>query len=114
MSIVKKILRFLGIGRKGGVDDWLGHEVDVLWLEAKERFPYIIANIKEGIRTVESEDLSGGEKAVKVAINVMQTAPAVLQNLPEAKAFFVHAVTETFANGLDELRSEAGKLIGKL
>lgn len=110
MSIFKKILRFLGLGKDG----WADNAIDGLWIETKAKYPELVKNIKEGIAAVESEELSGGEKAVKVAVEVMESAPLVLQALPDAKAFFVHAVTQVFAAGLEELRDEAEKLIGKL
>ena len=111
MSIFKKIKAFLV---KVGVLEWADNEIDLLWIEVKAKYPVIVTNIKKGIAAVESEELSGGEKAVKVATEVMQTAPLVLLALPDAKAFFVRAVTDVFSSGLDELKDEAGKLLGKL
>lgn len=110
MSILKKIKKILGIGTGGFVDN----EIDALWVEAKAKFPELVRNIKDGIAAVESADLTGGEKAVKVAMEVMESAPYALKALPQAKAFFVHAVTQVFADGLVELKSAAGKLLGKL
>ena len=110
MSVFQKILRFLGIIN----DSFVGNEIDALWIEAKTRFPYLVQNIKDGIAAVENDDLTGGEKAVKVALEVLESAPHVLRQLPNAKAFFVHAVTQVFAASLDELREEAAELLGTL
>lgn len=110
MSIFKKILAFLGLGKDG----WADNAIDGLWIEAKAKYPGLVQNIKDGIAAVESEELSGGEKAVKVATEVMESAPLVLKALPDAKAFFVHGVTQVFAAGLKELSEEAENLLGKL
>ena len=110
MSIFKKILNFLGLTKDG----WADNAIDALWIETKAKYPGLVQNIKDGIAAVESEVHSGGEKAVKVAMEVMESAPLILVALPGAKAFFVHAVTQVFAAGQEELRAEAEKLLGKL
>ena len=110
MSIFKKILKFLGLTKNG----WADNAIDGLWIETKAKYPELIQNIKDGIAAIENEDMPGGEKAVRVAMEVMESAPHVLKALPDAKAFFVHGVTQVFAAGLVELRDEAEKLLGKL
>lgn len=113
-SIIKKILRILGFGRPGGLDDIIGHEIEALIVEAEAKFPVISENIRQGIAALKDEDMPGGEKAVKVAVEVLQTAPVVLARLPDAKAFFVSWVTREYAKGLDELREAANDLLGRL
>lgn len=88
--------------------------VSRLWVEVKGQYPELVADIKKGIADATNTNLSGGEKAVKVAIDVLATAPDVIKALPNAKAFLVHAVTDTFAAGLHDLEAAAGLLLGKL
>ena len=88
--------------------------ISQLWDEAKQKFPDLVADIQKGIKDVEDDSITGGEKAVKVAMDVMATAPDVLKALPDAKDFFVHAVTSVFADTKTALVAAAEKLIGEL
>lgn len=81
-------------------------DVAALWQEVKDKFPAMVDAITKGIADVKNSSLSGGEKAVKVATDVIPLLPAIVQELPNVKSFAVHGVTEVFA----ELEA-AGKLV---
>jgi hypothetical protein len=88
--------------------------VSALWEEAKTKYPEIVADIRQGIADVQDSTLSGGDKAVKVALDVMAAAPDVLKALPSAKDFFVHAVTEVYTETKTALIDAAEGLLGRL
>jgi hypothetical protein len=88
--------------------------ISALWAETKTKFPELIADIEKGIADAKDSTLSGGDKAVKVATDVLASAPDVIKALPQAKDFLVHGVTEVFAAGEAALIAAAKSLLGKL
>lgn len=89
-------------------------ETDKLVATTKEKFPELVADIQKGIKDAKDPTLSGGDKAVALALDVMATAPDVLKALPDAKDFFVKLVTSVYTDGLVELEKAAGELIAKI
>jgi hypothetical protein len=88
-----------------GVVDAEGHtftaaassDIAALWAETKTKYPTIVAQIEAGIKDAENSQLSGGEKAVKVAMDILPYLPAAINELADIKSFAVHAVTTEFA-----------------
>jgi hypothetical protein len=99
-----------------------GHEVvsDVeshtakLWANVKDAYPDIVASIEKGIADVKDSTLSGGDKAVKVATDVMAIVPEALKDLPGLKDLLVHGVSEVFADTISDLKDVAVDLIHKI
>jgi hypothetical protein len=71
--------------------------IAALWEEVKAKYPTIVAQIEAGIKDAEDSSLSGGEKAVKVAMDILPYLPQAVSELADVKSFAVHAVTTEFA-----------------
>ena len=58
--------------------------VAALWAEAKAKYPELVAGIKKGIADATDKTTSGGDKAVAVAMDVLETAPAAMARSADA------------------------------
>ena len=77
-------------------------------------FPDVYTGIEQGIHDLKDSSLSGGEKAVKVATDVLTTAPAILHALPGIKSALVAAVTQFFSDEISDFKSIGLETIAKL
>ena len=80
----------------------------------EDKFPEVFADIKKGIADVSDSTLSGGEKAVKVATDVVASLPDVLAALPGIKDAMVAGVTQFFADEISDFKNIAAEAIAKL
>lgn len=71
--------------------------VDTAWHSLTSAFPDLVADVKKGIADITSSTLSGGQKAVQVAEDVILTLPDVVKDLPDLKSVVVNGVTKLFS-----------------
>lgn len=90
-----------------------GSETDKLVVAAKTAFPQLVTDAKSIIETLKTKtnadgtSMSGGDKAIALAVELAKTAPDVLTALPNAKDFLVKLGTSIYTDGLDELKTAA-------
>ena len=88
--------------------------VSALWTEFKGKFPDIVTAMQKTSADLVDKTMSGGDKAVAVAVDAIPLVTGALAALPDLKAFLVHGATELFAEGVANLEAAAGSLLGKL
>lgn len=73
----------------------------------EEQFPDVYADIKKGVADYKDKDMSGGEKAVAVAEDVLKAATDTLKNVAGIKSALVAGVTTFFADEVADFKGIA-------
>lgn len=68
-------------------------------------FPDVYAAIRKGIADLKDSTLSGGDRAVKVATDVLPILPALVKDLPGIKDAVVAAVTVLFGAEVSDFKT---------
>lgn len=69
------------------------------------KYPHIALAIKKGIHDAKDSNLSGGQKAVMVAADVVGILPEVVSNFKGIKDAIVVGVTQLFADEVSDFKN---------
>lgn len=75
------------------------------------KYPHIAQTIEQGIKDMKDSSLSGGEKAVKVGLDVVAVLPEAIANFSGIKDAIVAGVTQFFADEVSDFKNVASQAI---